>query len=159
MTPREELMALRRLAELEAKAGNAKQTESTPKEDGSILSDIGQVIGNTVAGIVRGTGSIGSTLLLPVDMAKDAMAGKGLSLESNRQRRADMDAALESMGAEPDSVLYQGGKLAGEIAGTAGTGGVLAQGVRTVAPAATGVINALATSGMRAGSTPGVKNM
>lgn len=133
--------------------------QPAPKEESSLLSNIGQGIGNTAAGLVRGAGSIGATLLAPIDMAKDAMAGKGLSLESNRRRRAAMDAGLESMGAEPDSAMYQIGKVGGEIAGTAGTGGVLARGAAAVAPAATGITNALATAGMRAGANPGVKNM
>ena len=52
-----------------------------------------QRAGDLVAGAVRGAGSIGATLLAPVDIASDAIAGKGLSLESNRERRAAMDAA------------------------------------------------------------------
>lgn len=123
-----------------------------------IHDDIAQGAGNLIAGAIRGAGSIGATILAPYDMYQDAKAGKGLSLESNRQRRADMDAGLQSMGAETDSLLYQGGKLGGEIAGTAGVGGVLATGARAVG-AAPSVVNALATSGMRAGTTPGVVNM
>lgn len=87
-----------------------------------------------VAGAVRGAGSIGATLLAPLDMAKDALAGKGLSLESNRQRRADMDAGLGSLGANTDSYAFGGGKLLGEIAGTAGAGGLIAKPLATVAP-------------------------
>lgn len=132
-----------------------KMRTVAPQQESSVMSDIAQGAGNVVAGAVRGAGSIGATILAPYDMAKDALAGKGLSLESNRQRRADMDAGLQTMGAQPDSLLYQGGKLGGEIAGTAGVGGALANGVRAVAPGATGFINALATSGMRAG-TPAI---
>jgi hypothetical protein len=94
--------------------------------------------GDVLAGAVRGAGSIGATLLAPVDMARDALAGKGLSLESNRQRRADMDAALGNLGADTNSWAYKGGKLAGEIAGTAGAGGAIAnvagRGIGVVAP-------------------------
>jgi hypothetical protein len=126
---------------------------ATPEEDGVLqslktaMSDSGQNLGNLAAGAVRGAGSIGATLVAPYDMAKDALAGKGLSLESNRQRRADMDAALTTMGAQPDSMMYQGGKLAGEIAGTAGTGGLLANGARAVGAAPT-IANALASGGL-----------
>lgn len=101
-------------------------------ESGGLL----QGAGNLVAGAVRGAGSIGATLLAPYDMAKDALAGKGLSLESNRERRAGMDGGLQELGAQPDSWMYKGGKLAGEIAGTAGAGGLVANGVSKVAPAA-----------------------
>ena len=101
-----------------------------------MLAGIGQGIGNLAAGAVRGAGSIGATLLAPYDMAKDALAGKGVSLESNRARRAGIDGGLESLGAQPDSWMYQGGKLAGEIAGTAGAGGLVAQGISKAVPAA-----------------------
>ena len=103
----------------------------------SILDDIKQGAGNLAAGAVRGAGSIGATILAPYDMAKDAINGKGLSLESNRARRTAMDGALQEMGAQPDSLLYKVGKLAGEIAGTAGAGGVLAKGAQAVGAAPT----------------------
>jgi hypothetical protein len=91
-------------------------------------TSFGQHAGNLLGGLVRGAGSIGATLMAPIDIGKDALAGKGLSLESNRQRRKDMDAGLESLGAQPDSLIYQGGKLTGEIAGTAGVPGLVAKG-------------------------------
>jgi len=120
-----------------------------------------QGAGNLAAGAVRGAGSIGATLLAPVDMAKDAIAGKGLSLESNRERRAKMDAGLQNMGAEPDSWMYKGGKLGSEILGTAGAGGLLAKGVGAVSqtPRAIALANALASGGFKAGSVPGIENM
>lgn len=119
---------------------------------------------DAAAGAVRGAGSIGATIVAPIDIATDALAGKGLSLQSNRQRRADMDAALAGLtGADPNSLLYRTGKLAGEVAGTAGAGGVLANGLRVALPAA-GVaaptVNALAT-GLQTGgfSTPGLSGL
>lgn len=121
----------------------------------------GEFIRDAGAGALRGAGSIGATLLSPLDIAKDAIAGKGLSLESNRQRRAAMDSGLREMGADTESLAYGAGKLGGEIAGTAGIGGVLAGGVRAVsqAPRAAALANALASSGMKAGTAPGVGNM
>jgi hypothetical protein len=138
-----------------------KMRTVAPQQESSVMADVAQGAGNVVAGAVRGAGSIGATILAPYDMAKDALAGKGLSLESNRQRRADMDGGLQAMGAQPDSLLYQGGKLGGEIAGTAGVGGVLANGVRAVsqAPQATALANAIASGGFRTGATPGLLNM
>jgi len=121
----------------------------------SVMQEIKQGAGNLAAGAVRGAGSIGATLLAPIDMAKDAIAGKGLSLESNRQRRADMDAGLQTMGAEPDSWMYKGGKLAGEIAGTAGAGGLAAQGLLKVAPGAVPLANAVASGGFSTGAGQG----
>lgn len=128
--------------------------QDAPQESGGFA----QGVGNALAGAVRGAGSIGATLLAPIDIASDALAGRGLSLESNRQRRDAMDAALTEMGAQPDSWMYKGGKLAGEIAGTAGMGGALAnvagRGVAAVAPQmvtrAQPLISAIQSGGMSA---------
>lgn len=134
---------------------------AAPQDDGG---GILQHAGNLVAGAVRGAGSIGATILAPYDIAKDAIAGKGLSLESNRQRRADMDAALQDLGAQPDSLMYQGGKLGTEVAGTLGVGGAVANGVGRVAPAvatkAPALLEAVRTGGFSTGSrvVPGVMN-
>lgn len=133
-------------------------------DDSGIGAKALQFGGNLLAGGVRGAGSIGATLLAPWDMAQDALAGKGLSLEANRQRRADMDASLRDMGADTDSWAYKGGKLGGEIAGTAGAGGVLANGVRALGasragaglePLANAVARGLETGGFRVGELAG----
>lgn len=115
-------------------------------------------VGDVLAGAVRGAGSIGATALAPIDIARDAIAGKGLSLESNRQRRADMDAALGELGADTNSWAYKGGKLAGELAGTAGVGGAVAnvagRGLGAVAPSllpkAQPLLSAIQSGGMSA---------
>jgi len=129
----------------------------------SLAQSIKQGAGNLAAGALRGAGSIGATLIAPYDMAKDALAGKGLSLESNRQRRRDMDEGLQMMGAEPDSLLYKGGKLAGEIAGTAGAGGAAANALTRGAPmfarAAPNAIEAIRTAGMSAGTATGANQL
>lgn len=115
---------------------------ATPKE-GGILDAIKQGAGNLAAGAVRGAGSIGSTILWPADKLNDMLIGdrdptlSGLvtgkqPLSRNEERRQQIDQGLQAMGAEPDSMMYQGGKLAGEIAGTAGAGGVMANGMRAV---------------------------
>lgn len=139
-------------------------TKYAAPEEPSTLDSIKQGAGNLLAGAVRGAGSIGATLLSPLDIAKDAIAGKGLSLESNRARRQSMDDALQTMGAEPDSWMYKGGKLGGEIAGTAGMGGLLAKPVQALAatrygsgiePVLNSVATALQTGGFRAGDMAG----
>lgn len=130
----------------------------------SLWTQAKQQAGNVAAGLLRGAGSIGATILAPLDVAKDALDGKGLTLASNRQRRADMDAALANPdlpllgGADINSLGYQGGKLAGEIAGTAGAGGAAARVLSSVprlAAAAPNVIDAVRTAGMSAGSATG----
>ena len=132
-----------------------------------------QGLGNLAAGAVRGAGSIGATLLAPIDMATDAIKGdRGKNLSSlitgkelpsrNQERRQAMDEALGGMGAETDSMMYKGGKLAAEIAGTAGAGGGVANVITKVAPRAAAampaVIEALRTGGLATGAkaAPGV---
>lgn len=105
---------------------------------------------NAVAGGVRGAGSIGSTIVAPMDVASDALAGKGLSLESNRQRRADMDATLKDLGANPDSLAYQAGKLGMEVAGSSGAGGLVAKGAAKLPGVSPALIEAVRTGGMSA---------
>lgn len=115
-------------------------------------------VGDVAAGALRGAGSIGATLLAPIDIASDALAGKGLTLESNRQRRAAMDAALGNMGADTDSWMYQGGKIGGEILGTAGAGGVLGN-VAARLGASAPLVQALTSSGFSAGGRTGLAGM
>jgi hypothetical protein len=93
-----------------------------------------QDIGNLVAGGIRGAGSIGATLLSPFDAAARSI-GVSNDFIGRTDRREQMDAGLQSLGADPESWMYKGGKLGAEVAGTAGAGGVLANGLRSVAPA------------------------
>lgn len=84
--------------------------------------------GNLLAGAVRGAGSIGATLLAPIDAAARA-AGIQNSFIGRDDRRTGMDDALQTMGADTDSLAYGAGKIGAEIAGTAGVGGALAKGL------------------------------
>lgn len=160
------------LAHLSAAPAAAK-----PEKAGGIVQDVG----NLAAGLVRGAGSIGATLAWPVDKAMDLYHGDrgpnvaGLitgkqPLSRNEERRRAMDQTLEQeFGAQPDSLMYQGGKLAGEVAGTAGAGGVVGNALVRAAPVLTRVgvsaptIQQLATSattgGFRTGAVvaPGIK--
>jgi hypothetical protein len=134
------------------KAGGFDLATAKPaaKESGGFM----QGLGNLAAGaLLRGPGSIGATLLTPYDLA----VGNTKSI-GNPERRAAMDAALQTMGAEPDSWMYKGGKLAGEIAGTAGAGGVVARGlsaVPAIASRAPNLIQSIASSGMTTGGAGG----
>ncbi|WP_313281680.1 hypothetical protein [Stutzerimonas balearica] len=124
----------------------------------SLGQAFGQGAGNLLAGAVRGAGSIGATILAPYDIARDALAGKGLSLESNRERRAGIDGGLREMGANPDSMLYKTGKIAGEIAGTAGAGPALAGGARA-AGAAPSLVSALSSGGLNVAGKTGLAGL
>jgi hypothetical protein len=108
------------------------------KPETTLAKEIAQGVGNVAAGLVRGAGSIGATLMRPFDTASE-----------NEQRRKSMDDALQSFGAEPDSLLYKGGKLGGELAGTAGAGGLIAKPLTMIAPK---LAQAVATSGFSLGS-------
>jgi hypothetical protein len=118
-------------------------------------------IGNAVAGAVRGAGSIGATLMTPVDAAARAV-GVQNSVVGRDDRRAKMDQALASLGADESSVPYQGGKIAAEVGGTMGVGPGVAAGLAHVAPAAVravpGLVEALRTGGMATGvrAAPGI---
>lgn len=122
-------------------AGQAARAEPVT----TIAQDVKQGAGNLAAGLVRGAGSIGATLLAPRDALEGFIARKMGAPELQPQdRRKAMDAGLETMGAEPDSWMYKGGKLAGEIAGTAGAGGAVANGLFRAAPAVSSVAPSLA---------------
>lgn len=120
-----------------------------------------QGAGNLLAGAGRGASSIGATILAPYDIAKDALAGKGLTLESNRQRRADVDELMQTLGANQKSLPYQAGKLGTEIAGTAGMGGALASGMRALPGAASiaPLIESVGSGGFRAGGLTGLSGL
>lgn len=120
---------------------------------------IKQGLGDLAAGSVRGAGSIGATILLPADMTNQAMRGDDLwSLKDNRERRAGIDGGLQAMGANPDSGLYKTGKIAGEVAGTAGIGGVLAKGAGALG-ASPAMVGALSSGGMNVAGRAGMRGM
>lgn len=137
----------------------AAQAQAAPQAapEPSMLSNIASGAGNVLAGGIRGAGSIGATLLAPYDIVKDAMAGRGLSLQSNRERRAGIDGGLQLMGADPESMAYKAGKIGGEVAGTAGMGGALAQGARLL-PGASSIaplIESIGSGGFRVAGMTG----
>lgn len=110
-------------------------------------------------GGIRGAGSIGSTIVAPYDILKDALNGRGLTLQSNNERRADIDAGLRELGADPQSRAYQSGKLGMEVAGTMGAGGLLAKGASLIPGAtrfAAPLIDAVGSSGFTAGGQTGI---
>ena len=109
-----------------------EQAAAPQGEQSSMMGDAKQMAGNVVAGAVRGAGSIGATILTPYDLAVGNTESIG-----NPERRQAMTDALQTMGADPSSMAFKGGKLAGEIAGTAGAPGAIAKGAAAVgAPAA-----------------------
>lgn len=84
-----------------------------------------QTMGDLGAGAVRGAGSIGATILTPLDMAARAV-GIENSFIGRDDRREAMTEGLRTLGANPESMAFQGAQLGTEIAGTLGIPGALA---------------------------------
>lgn len=86
---------------------------------------------NVFGGLIRGAGSIGSTILYSYDRIKGGGREGGLRL--NTERLAAIDSGLQELiGSNPDSAGYKTGKIGSEIMGTAGVGNVLAKGVQAL---------------------------
>lgn len=115
-----------------------------------------RILQDAAAGLIRGAGSIGATLMTPYDMARGNTASIG-----NPERRQAMDEALGSLGADTGSVAYGVGKLGGEIAGTAGVGPMLAGGARAipVLSRAAPFIDAVGTAGFKSGGLGGLPGL
>jgi hypothetical protein len=113
-------------------------------ERGGTLANMAQASRNAGLGALRGAGSIGATILTPID----AMTGR-------TDRRQAMTDATQSLGADPNSAMYALGKTGAEIAGTAGAGGAVANTlsrVPGVAAAAPNLLSAIQTGGMTGGN-------
>jgi hypothetical protein len=152
----------------EAAAAQTENSQLTKdmREGPSFLGSLGEQVGNLAAGAVRGAGSIGATILYPIDKATDLIKGdrgptmSGMvtgqqPLSRNEQRRQDMDAALGALGADTQSPAYKVGKVGAEIAGTAGAGGALANiagKVPAIAAAAPNLLAAVRSGGMVGGN-------
>lgn len=112
---------------------------------------------NIGLGSLYGASQIGATLVAPFDIYQDYKAGKGLTLESNRQRRADTEWFLKEGGADPQSLAYKGGELGTEILGTQGAGGVIAKGLGMLPGAAkiAPLLESIGSNGFRVGGMTG----
>jgi hypothetical protein len=122
-----------------------------PEQSSDWKQTVRQGAGNLAAGLVRGAGSIGSTILLPADMINQKLRGDDFfSLKDNQKRRRQIDEGLGILGAETDSGMYATGKIAGEIAGTAGAPGALAKGASAI-PALARFAPAIQSGGLSLG--------
>ena len=104
-------------------------------------------LGDLAAGAVRGAGSIVATLLTPYDLA----VGNTNSIGNPERRLAIVDG-LHSLGADPTSTMYKGGKLGAEIAGTADIGGIVGNAVSKFAPT---LGSSIASGGLDLGANVG----
>lgn len=148
MTEQEEFeFRLRRERELAAQA--QQQNFDPPKKPAPVESSL---VKNIAGGAVRGAGSIGATLLTPLDAAARFFNdGKPVTINGyeilGMDRRAGMDAGLDSLGVDRNSLAFKGAKLGAEVAGTSGVGGVLGNVAGRFGLGAP-VVQALTTGGM-----------
>ncbi len=140
----EDLIALKNgdITKVSTEGLTALKSMQQPQSQGGI----GQAIGNLGAGALRGVAGIGATIAQPFQ----AMAGGALG--NNAEMRKNLDVNLQKMGAEPDSLFYQGGKLGTEIAATAPVGGALGGLVKGLSqsPRALQLAEALKSGGLSA---------
>lgn len=120
-----------------------------PAEDAKQPKSIMRRTADELAGLVRGAGSIGATIMTSLDAAARAI-GVQNSLIGRTDRREAMDAALRDLGADTGSNAFAAGKIGAEVAGTLGVGGVLGNLARA-AGAAPAAVNALTSAGMTTG--------
>lgn len=118
----------------------------------SFIGGVAQGAGDVLAGAVRGAGSIGATLLTPVDAAFRA-AGVENEWVGRTDRRQAMDEALKTVGADTESTAFGAGKLGTEIAGTAAAGGVLGKVLKpAIGAVAPKLLSAIETGGFSLGA-------
>ncbi len=158
------------------RAGDTAEPEASKQSAGlertpgnyakAAASGFAQQTKDLLGGAVRGAGSIGATLLAPLDAAARAVnGGKPISVGGydvlGQERRDQMTDATRELGANPDSMTYGAAKLVTEIAGTAGVGPAMALAVPArVATAMPGIVNALQSAGMTTGGrAPGALNL
>ena len=135
----------------------------------TIGQKINQFAGDTAAAVASGAGEIGATLMAPLDAIAQTRArpllkfipgvnalavvddalGRG-TIIGRDDRRKSLEPALQSMGANPDSLWFKGVKLGTQIAGTSGVGGVLAKGAQAI-PALARFAPALQSGGFTLG--------
>lgn len=139
-------------------AASPPQKRSTPDPYGSYRAT-GEFARDLMAGGVRGAGSIGATLLAPMDAAENFIARTmGAPELQVPDRRKAMTAALGNMGADTDSTAFAFGKGGTEVLGTLGVGPGLANAAGQVLPKAIAAlpwvqkfINAVGSGGMTTG--------
>ena len=141
--------------EFETVAAAYQAARAVGAQDEPFAAKLGRQVLNAGAGAIRGAGSIGATLMAPMDMLNSAAMGRGANTGLSN-RREGMTAALGSMGADTDSLAFGAGKLGTEIAGTLGVGGAIAGVAGRALPAgAAPLLDAIRTAGMSAGGVGG----
>jgi hypothetical protein len=102
----------------------------------------GSTISDIAGGIVKGATDIGTTLITPIDMA----LGNTQSWSNPERRQSVTDFFQNSAGIDVNSLGYAGGRIASNVAGTAGVPAVMARGAQ-VAGASAPIVTALRSGG------------
>ena len=116
---------------------DVSKLETTQKPNG--FNDPGGFGQNLAGSVLSGAGDIGATLLSPIDaLARAANKGKPISVGgydiAGQDRRAGIEDALKSTGVNTNALEFKGGRIATQVLGTAGAGGVIAKGLTAAAP-------------------------
>jgi len=158
MTPREELAALRRMAELEAKAAG-QPTPSAPskptaqaKERG-FFATIGAPINAMSQGVISGGGNVvlGGQRLLGQGLSALGATDTGAFLQEDAARRLAQSQATVAPFKQEFPVFTGAGELGGEIVGTGPVGMAIAAPLKTI-PAAAPLAQAIRTGGFSKGN-------
>jgi hypothetical protein len=106
-----------------------EQVQPVEQPRGEIGYDYKQDLKNLGAGALSGAAQIGATILSPIDWAAKKAGIENEALFPT-DRRSAIESGLREMGAQPESMVFKGGQLGAEIAGTAGAGGAIAKGLK-----------------------------
>jgi len=159
MDAREELMALRRMAELEAKSSSVAFAASAPSEipaqrkERGFFETIGAPIQATSEGIIKGGGNVmfGGQRLLGMGLEKLGATDTGQFLQEDAARRLAESQGRVAPFKQEYPTATGAGELGMEAALTAPLGGMLAKPVAMLGPKLAPVANALRSSGFSTG--------
>ena len=164
MTPREELAALRRMAELEAKASGGIPTgraaAAAPQKERGFLSTIGAPIEAVSQGVIKGVGDLmfGGQKLVGKGLQGIGADEAGRFLQEDAARRQAESQGVVAPFKQEFPIATGAGELGSQALITAPLGGVIAKplaalstGVPAVARYVDPVVNALRSSGFSSG--------
>jgi hypothetical protein len=158
MTPREELAALRRMAELEAKAaGGSVAVEPsempTQRKQRGFFETIGAPIEAVSQGIISGGGNVmlGGQRLLGKGLSAVGATDTGAFLQEDAARRLAQSQATAAPFKQEFPILTGAGELGGEVLGTGPVGMAIAAPLRAI-PAAAPLAQAIRTGGFSGGN-------
>jgi len=127
MSDREELLALRRLSELEAKAGKQPTAAPEQKAEPSIGKKAGAFLYGAGTGLASGLGELerfgSQTVPETLGFSSAADRGKFLGRETIFPTTKEVEKGLQKVGVEPPAEDVSGYRTAGEIIGGFGMAG------------------------------------